>query len=74
MAFVQLFVSAFRHRVVELHELDWRFSELTQNMRQKDDLHYAEMMNRFRVGSPTDDDIRAIMSRFISVITGKGIL
>lgn len=49
-----------------------RFSELTINMRQKDDLHYAEMMNRCRVGSPTDDDIRALMTRFISILSGKG--
>jgi len=37
----------------------------------KDDLAYAEMMNRCRVGSPTDDDIRALMPRFISIITGS---
>jgi hypothetical protein len=49
------------------------FSELTENKRQKDDRPYAEMMDRCRIGSPTDDDLRAFMSRFISIVSGKGI-
>jgi hypothetical protein len=48
-------------------------SELTENMRQKKDKVYAERMSRFRLGSPSDDDIKALMARFISVLTGKGI-
>ena len=32
------------------------------------------MMNRVRLGSPTDEDIRSLMGRFISILDGKGIL
>lgn len=47
-------------------------SELTKQMRQEDDLDYAKMMGRCRIGSPTDDDIRRLMKRFISVIKDPG--
>lgn len=46
--------------------------ELTENMRQAGDLAYAQMMSRFRIASPTDDDIREICKRFVSVLNGKG--
>jgi len=41
-------------------------------MRQEDDRDYAEMMGRCRIGSPTDDDIRRLMKRFISVVKDPG--
>ena len=40
--------------------------ELTEIMRQKDDQHFAELLNRFRTGSQTDKDVNCINSRLIS--------
>ncbi len=37
--------------------------ELTQIMRQRDDLAYAEIMNRFREGNHTAQDLEIILSR-----------
>ena len=40
--------------------------ELTEIMRQKDDQHFAELLNRFRTGSQTNKDLNCINSRLIS--------
>lgn len=37
--------------------------ELTQIMRQKDDQQFTELLNRFRTGSYTDEDINCINAR-----------
>ena len=39
--------------------------ELIEIMRQKDDQPFAELLNRFRTGSQTEEDIRCIQSRSI---------
>jgi len=41
-------------------------------MRQGDDKDYADMMSRIRIGSPTDDDIKRLMKRFITVVNDPG--
>ena len=41
-------------------------AELTQIMRQKDDLAFTQLLNRVRTASHTDDDIRCIQSRTIT--------
>ena len=41
--------------------------ELTQTMRQKDDLPFTELLHRVRTASHTDDDIRCIQSRGMRV-------
>lgn len=45
--------------------------ELIEIMRQKDDKQYAQMMNRLREGSQTEDDINALGKRCISA-TAQG--
>ena len=40
--------------------------ELTEIMRQKDDDHFIELLNRFRTGSQTEKDINWINSQSIS--------
>lgn len=40
--------------------------ELTQIMRQKDDKEFTELLNRFRTGSYTDEDINFTNARLIS--------
>ena len=44
----------------------FKMAELTQIMRQKDDLAFTQLLNRVRTASHTDDDIRCIQSRTIS--------
>ena len=44
----------------------FRMTELTQIMRQKDDLAFTQLLNRVRTASHTDDDIRCIQSRTIT--------
>ena len=39
--------------------------ELTEIMRQKDDQPFAEMLNRFRTATQTEEDIKCIQSRSI---------
>lgn len=39
--------------------------ELTQIMRQKDEKEFSELLNRFRTGSYTDEDINCINARLI---------
>ena len=41
-------------------------------MRQGDDKDYADMMSRIRIGSPTDEDIKRLMKRFITVVNDPG--
>jgi len=47
------------------------YSELTQNMRQKDDLLYAEMLERIRLGSPSENDIKLLEERLIKLESHK---
>lgn len=44
------------------------YAELTQNMRQRGDLAYAEIMGRMRVQQLTDDDIETLKSRLIPLV------
>ena len=44
----------------------FKMIELTEIMRQKDDQPFIELLNRFRTGSQTDEDIQCIQSRSIS--------
>ncbi|CAB4038045.1 ATP-dependent DNA helicase PIF1 [Paramuricea clavata] len=44
----------------------FKMAELTQIMRQKDDLAFTQLLNRVRTASHTDDDIRCIQSRTIT--------
>jgi hypothetical protein len=41
-------------------------AELTQIMRQKDDLAFTQLLNRVHTASHTDDDIKCIQSRTIT--------
>ena len=41
------------------------YAELTVNVRQKEDLRYAEMLGRIRVGAPSMTDIEALKERMI---------
>ena len=45
-------------------------AELTQIMRQKDDIAFTQLLNRVRTTSHTDDDIKCIQSRAILVTAG----
>jgi len=49
----------------------YNYSELTQNMRQKDDLVYAEMLGRIRLGSPSENDIKLLEQRLIKLESQK---
>lgn len=44
---------------------EFYYFELTENMRQKDDLAYAEMLNRARIGSLTKDDKSKLNKRLV---------
>ena len=44
----------------------FKMAELTQIMRQKDDLAFTQLLNRVRTASHTDHDIRCIQSRTIT--------
>ena len=47
---------------------EFKYDELTENMRQKDDTcGFIDMLLRLRVGSPTDDDIKKLQDRLIEV-------
>jgi len=41
------------------------YYELTENVRQKDDQTYGEMLSRIRYGNPSAEDIQALQSRVI---------
>ena len=41
-------------------------AELTQIMRQKDDIAFTQLLNRVRTASHTDDNIKCIQSRAIT--------
>ena len=45
----------------------FKMTELKQIMRQKDDLAFTELLNRLRTASHTDDDVRCIQSKTITV-------
>ena len=52
-----------------LHDPLWyqfKFTELTQIMRQKDDKRFAELLNHVRTNSCTEEDIKLLESRSIS--------
>ena len=52
-----------------LHDPLWyqfKFTELTQIMRQKDDKRFAELLNRVRTNSCTEEDIKLLKSRIIA--------
>lgn len=42
-------------------------------MRQRDAPEFAEMLDRIRIGSPTDADIEALESRMISKLKRPGL-
>ena len=44
----------------------FRIAELHQIMRQKEDVYFAELLNRVRTGEITSDDIEVLKSRIIS--------
>ena len=44
---------------------EFEFIQLKQNMRQKDDPQFAEMLDRIRYGVPTIDDNNALKQRVI---------
>lgn len=46
--------------------LVFRMIELTEIMRQKDDQPFANLLNRFRTASQTEDDMKVIKLRFVS--------
>lgn len=55
--------------VARLHGSLWNcfmLTELNKIMRQKEDLHFAELLNRIRIGSHTENDIKLLESRKIS--------
>ena len=43
----------------------FKLGELTQVMRQKSDLEFANMLNRIRIGVPSDDDLKILQKRVI---------
>ena len=47
----------------------FQIKELTEIMRQKHDQKFSEVLNRFRTASQTEEDIKYINSRSISVST-----
>ncbi len=49
----------------------FEFYELKQNMRQKEDLPFFELLNRIRIGCPSNDDISLLRSRQINIDTSK---
>ncbi|CAF1099646.1 unnamed protein product, partial [Brachionus calyciflorus] len=44
---------------------EFNYKELTQNVRQKDDLEFNEMLNRIRIGNPSLSDIKKLESRVV---------
>ncbi|CAB3991532.1 Hypothetical predicted protein [Paramuricea clavata] len=60
--------SNYKNDTFNLHQ-PWhvfKMAELTQIMRQKDDLAFTQLLNRVRSSSHTDDDIKCIQSSTIS--------
>ena len=60
--------SNYKNDTFNLHH-PWhvfKMAELTQIMRQKDDLAFTQLLNRVRTASHTGDDIRCIQSRTIT--------
>ena len=49
-----------------LWQTHFNMFELTEIMRQKDDSHFAELLNRIREGKHTDEDLRLLKTRTIS--------
>ena len=48
--------------------LAFEMIELTEIMRQKNDQPFTELLNRFRTGAQTEEDICCIQSRSISLL------
>ena len=60
--------SCFKNDVYNLcHPWEvFKMIELTEIMRQKDDLKFTQLLNRLRTASPTEDDIKCIQSTSIT--------
>lgn len=48
---------------------EFEYFELTINQRQKEDLIYAQMLNRIRIGNQTEEDIGLLQQQVIPSIT-----
>jgi hypothetical protein len=46
---------------------EFKYHELTENVRQKGDLKFSSMLNRIRIGIPNIDDIKSLESRKIPI-------
>lgn len=57
----KIFKSETRYPIWKVFE----YSELIENMRQKEDSNYAQLLSRVRIGSPTEKDIEQLKSRLI---------
>jgi hypothetical protein len=49
---------------------DFEFAQLHQNMRQKDDPVFADMLDRIRYGNPTSQDIQQLHLRVLPILAG----
>ncbi len=54
----------FALKMVDLWQ-KFQFAELTENVRQSGDSSFAEMLDRIRIGSPTEPDIETLNERMI---------
>lgn len=52
---------------INLWRSSFTYAELTENMRQREDLAYAELMNRMRTQQLTDEDKTLLKSRLIPI-------
>jgi hypothetical protein len=46
---------------------EFKYHELTENVRQKDNLKFSSMLNRIRIGIPNIGDINSLESRKIPI-------
>ena len=46
---------------------EFEFHELTQNMRQKDDIVFFDIFSRIRIGNPSENDIELLKQRKIKI-------
>lgn len=44
-----------------------RVQIFTENVRQKDDPKFFEMLNRIRVAAPTEDDIEKLLEKLVNI-------
>ena len=45
--------------------VEFDFFELTENMRQKEDQLFFDLLNRVRIGNPSEEDIQLLNNRII---------